>query len=127
MSSIVPLLSVDEHPPPLLLTAAAEQAVRDYFAAEGIPLAQAALRVSVTPGGCSGFQYALNVLASRDAVESDDITLTIADIVVVIDPFSAPYLRGTTVDYVRTISHSGFRFSNPNAAGGCGCGKSFGV
>ena len=82
----------------------------------------AGLRVRVVPGGCSGFQYSLNIEeASRDGdtiIEQEGVRLFV-------DMFSGQYLDGITVDYVSNMMGSGFTFENPNATGGCGCGSSF--
>ena len=85
---------------------------------------ESGLRVAVLPGGCSGFQYGLNI---EDEPESDDEVFTLAGIRVFVDPFSAQYLEGVEIDYVTGMMGSGFAFRNPNAAGGCGCGSSFTV
>ena len=84
----------------------------------------AGLRVAVLPGGCSGFQYGLNI---EDAPEADDEIFDLSGIRVFVDPFSAQYLEGVEIDYVTSMMGSGFSFRNPNAAGGCGCGSSFTV
>ncbi len=84
----------------------------------------AGLRVAVLPGGCSGFQYGLNI---EDAPEADDEILDLAGVRLFVDPFSAQYLEGVEIDYVTTMMGSGFTFKNPAAAGGCGCGSSFTV
>ena len=85
---------------------------------------EAGLRVAVLPGGCSGFQYGLNI---EDAPESDDEVYEQAGLRIFVDPFSAQYLEGVEIDYVSSMMGSGFSFRNPNAAGGCGCGSSFTV
>lgn len=83
----------------------------------------AGLRVAVLPGGCSGFQYGLNI---EDTPEEEDEILDLSEgIRVFVDPFSAQYLEGVEIDYVTTMMGSGFTFKNPVAAGGCGCGSSF--
>lgn len=83
----------------------------------------AGLRVAVLPGGCSGFQYGLNI---EDQPEVDDEILDHdSGVRVFVDPFSAQYLEGVKIDYVTTMMGSGFTFENPAAAGGCGCGSSF--
>jgi iron-sulfur cluster assembly accessory protein len=83
----------------------------------------AGLRVAVLPGGCSGFQYGLNI---EDAPESDDEVLDLdGGVRIFVDPFSAQYLEGIEIDYVTTMMGAGFTFKNPAAAGGCGCGSSF--
>ena len=100
--------------------AAAE--VRKFISAEGVPTESAGLRVSVLPGGCSGFKYSLNI---EDHSTDDDMTAEINGVRVFVDAFSAQYLSGVTIDYVTAMQGSGFTFNNPNATGGCGCGTSF--
>ncbi len=85
---------------------------------------EAGLRVAVLPGGCSGFQYGLNI---EDAPEEEDEILKLHGVRIFVDPFSAQYLEGVQIDYVQSLMGSGFSFTNPSAAGGCGCGSSFAV
>lgn len=81
------------------------------------------VRMSVLPGGCSGFQYGMYL---EDVIEDDDEIIAITeDINLIIDPFSAQYLEGISLDYKSDMMGSGFIFNNPNATGGCGCGSSF--
>jgi iron-sulfur cluster assembly accessory protein len=82
------------------------------------------LRVAIEGGGCSGFSYGLGF--DRGAVEGDH-EYESEGVRVVVDPFSAPYLRGASVDYLETIQESGFKIDNPNAVSSCGCGSSFQV
>jgi iron-sulfur cluster assembly protein len=82
------------------------------------------LRVAIEGGGCSGFQYGLGF--DRGAQEGDH-AFECEGVQVVVDPFSAPYLKGSTVDYLETIQESGFKIDNPNAVASCGCGHSFQV
>jgi iron-sulfur cluster assembly accessory protein len=82
------------------------------------------LRLAIQGGGCSGFQYGLGF--DRGPQEGDE-ELTMHGVTVVVDPFSAPYLRGAEIDYVDTIQASGFAINNPNAVSSCGCGHSFQV
>ena len=82
------------------------------------------LRVAIEGGGCSGFQYGLGF--DTGAAEGD-LELEQHGVTVVIDPFSAPYLRGAEVDYVDSIQAAGFAVNNPNAVASCGCGHSFQV
>jgi iron-sulfur cluster assembly accessory protein len=82
------------------------------------------LRVAIEGGGCSGFQYGLGF--DRGAVEGD-LEFVCEGVNVVVDPFSAPYLRGASIDYLETIQESGFKIENPNAVSSCGCGHSFQV
>ncbi len=84
----------------------------------------AGLRVSVLPGGCSGFQYGVDI---DEAPEMDDEILERSGIKIFVDPFSAQYLEGIEIDYVTSMMGSGFAFKNPQATGGCGCGSSFTV
>ena len=78
--------------------------------------------VAVLPGGCSGFQYGLNI---EDEPEADDEILELSGVRIFLDPFSVQYLEGVEIDYVTSMMGSGFTFRNPNASGGCGCGSSF--
>jgi iron-sulfur cluster assembly accessory protein len=82
------------------------------------------LRVAVQGGGCSGFEYALGF---DQGAQEGDHELETHGVTVVVDPFSAPYLRGAEIDYLETIQESGFKISNPNATSACGCGHSFQV
>jgi iron-sulfur cluster assembly protein len=108
----------------LVLTPAAVTEVRKFIAAEQVPEETAGLRVSVLPGGCSGFKYSLNI---EEASLDDDMVQEVNGVRVFVDGFSAQYLSGVVVDYVTSMQGSGFTFTNPNASGGCGCGSSFTV
>ena len=88
---------------------------------EGLP-ETAGLRVRVVPGGCSGFQYSLNI--EEDSRQGDFI-LDEKGVKLFVDMFSAQYLNGAQIDYVTGVMGSGFTFTNPNATGSCGCGTSF--
>ena len=79
------------------------------------------LRVYVEQGGCSGMQYSLIF----DEKRPDDLTAEMHGVSVLVDPFSAKYLRGTVVDFSNALTGGGFKISNPNAKQSCGCGKSF--
>ena len=106
----------------ITLTPGAAAKVRELLAeeADGDALV---LRVAIQGGGCSGFQYGLGF----DSVAEGDVELELEGVPVVVDPFSAPYLRGTTIDFLNTIQESGFKIDNPNATASCGCGHSFTV
>lgn len=104
------------------ITSVASTEVRKFMEAEGVSGEQGGLRVSVMPGGCSGFKYGLVI---EDKAAEDDIVLDNDGFKVFVDPFSAQYLSGTTIDYVSSMQGSGFTFKNPNSTGGCGCGSSF--
>jgi iron-sulfur cluster assembly accessory protein len=88
---------------------------------EGLP-ETAGLRVRVVPGGCSGFQYSLNI--EEDSRQGDFI-LDEKGVKLFVDMFSAQYLNGVKIDYVTGVMGSGFTFTNPNATGSCGGGTSF--
>lgn len=104
------------------LTDRAAQEVAKFMAAEKVPSESGGLRVSVLPGGCSGFKYSLNI---EERALDDDMIMEINSVRVFIDGFSAQYLNGVTIDYTSSMQGSGFTFTNPNATGGCGCGSSF--
>ena len=106
----------------LVITARAGEEVQKFIAQEQVPTESAGLRVSVLPGGCSGFKYSLNV---EERSLEDDMVAEVNGVRVFVDGFSAQYLTGVTIDYVSSMQGSGFTFSNPNATGGCGCGTSF--
>jgi iron-sulfur cluster assembly protein len=116
-------LEITERPITLVsLTERAAVKVKDLMAEE--PEGEAAvLRVAVQGGGCSGFEYALGF--DRGAMEGDH-ELEAHGVSVVVDPFSAPYLQGTEIDFVDGLQ-GGFAINNPNATAACGCGHSFQV
>src|SRR5689334_24900751 len=80
------------------------------------------LRVRVVPGGCSGFQYSLNI---EEESRPNDHIIEAHGVRMFVDMFSAQYLNGVEIDYVTNVMGSGFTFKNTNATGGCGCGSSF--
>ena len=105
----------------LSLTPAAVDKVESFIEEHGAAKG-AGLRVAVLPGGCSGFQYGLNI---EDGPEDDDEILELSGVRIFLDPFSMQYLEGVEIDYVTSMMGAGFAFRNPNATGGCGCGSSF--
>ena len=104
------------------LTESAAAKIRDLMAEEPAGEAEV-LRIAVQGGGCSGFQYALGF--DRGAQEGDS-ELESQGVPVVVDPFSAPYLSGTEIDWVEGLQ-AGFAINNPNVSSACGCGHSFQV
>lgn len=110
------------NPASLNLTAAAVKKVRELVAEEDN--SDLKLRVFITGGGCSGFQYGFTFdeIAAEDdtAVESDGVTL-------LVDPMSFQYLVGSEVDYTEGLEGSRFVINNPNATTTCGCGASFSI
>lgn len=108
----------------ITITDQAAAEVRKFLADDQVSAATAGLRVSVLPGGCSGFKYSLNI---EEAAQDDDLVLDVNSLRLFVDGFSLQYLNGVTIDYVTSMQGSGFTFHNPNATGGCGCGSSFTV
>ena len=106
----------------LTLTPAAGVEVQKFMEIEKVSPDEGGLRVSIQPGGCSGFKYSLLI---EDKPAEDDLVLAQDGYRVFVDPFSAQYVNNVTIDYVMSMQGSGFTFKNPNATGGCGCGSSF--
>jgi iron-sulfur cluster assembly accessory protein len=107
----------------LTLTERAAGKVKAMMATEPAGSAEV-LRIAIRGGGCGGFEYALGF--DRGATEGDSVA-EFHGVTVVVDPASAPYLKGASVDFVESIQESGFKIENPNASGSCGCGHSFQV
>jgi iron-sulfur cluster assembly accessory protein len=107
----------------LTITPVAAAKVKELMSEE--PDAEAlVLRVAIQGGGCSGFQYGLGF--DTGAAEGDHL-LSLEGVTVVVDPYSAPYLQGATIDFLNGLQESGFKIENPNAVSSCGCGHSFQV
>lgn len=104
------------------ITSSAATEVHKFMTAENVAPEVGGLRVSVQPGGCSGFKYSLLI---EDKPAEDDTILAQGSFNVFVDPFSMQYLSGVIIDYVTSMQGSGFTFKNPNSTGGCGCGSSF--
>jgi iron-sulfur cluster assembly protein len=83
---------------------------------------EVALRVFVSGGGCSGLQYGM---AFDDNVRPGDETVEQDGVRILVDDFSAPYIRGSEIDYVDSLMGAGFTVHNPNAVRSCSCGHSF--
>jgi iron-sulfur cluster insertion protein len=107
-------------PAPLNFTDSAANKVRDLIQEEGN--AELKLRVFVTGGGCSGFQYGFTF----DEVQNEDDTVMQKNgVTLLIDPMSYQYLVGAEIDYSEGLEGSQFVIKNPNASSTCGCGSSF--
>ena len=104
----------------ITLTPTALKAVSRFISTSADPVA--GLRIHVQGGGCSGLQYGMKLESEK---ADDDFTVDLDGVTLLVDPYSAPMLTGVTVDYVESLTGSGFKFDNPNAAGGCACGQSF--
>ncbi|WP_017429161.1 iron-sulfur cluster insertion protein ErpA [Vreelandella jeotgali] len=107
-------------PTPLLLSDSARLQLKALGQSDGNP--EPRLRVYVTGGGCSGFQYGFDF---ADKVADDDTLIEFGDAALVVDPLSYQYLVGSTVDYEEGLAGARFRVENPNASSTCGCGASF--
>lgn len=114
---------VETHiPTPLIFTDAAANKVKSLVEEEGNP--ELKLRVYVTGGGCSGFQYGFTFDESQ---AEDDTVISNKGVELLVDPMSYQYLVGSTVDYTEGLKGAQFVVSNPNATTTCGCGSSFSI
>ena len=114
--------AVAEVPDLLIFTDNAANKVRQLIAEEGND--ELKLRVFVTGGGCSGFQYGFTF---DEVANEDDTVLNKNGVQLLIDPMSAQYLAGAEIDYSEGLEGSQFVIKNPNATTTCGCGSSFSV
>lgn len=113
-------IKTDVRSPELSISPAAANAVRGLLADR--KLEGHALRVFVSGGGCSGYQYGM---ALEPNPRETDMTIEQHGVRVVVDEVSMGYLRGANIDYVNDVMASGFKIENPNATSACGCGHSF--
>lgn len=112
----------NEMPVPLVFTDSAANKVKELIEEEGNPGLK--LRVFVTGGGCSGFQYGFTF---DEEVNEDDATMEKNGVTLLIDPMSYQYLVGAEIDFSEGLEGSQFVIRNPNATSTCGCGSSFSV
>jgi iron-sulfur cluster insertion protein len=114
---------VETHvPSPLIFTDAAANKVKQLVEEEENPALK--LRVYVTGGGCSGFQYGFTF---DEDLSEDDTVVTKQGVNLVVDAMSYQYLVGATVDYTEGLKGAQFSVTNPNAETTCGCGSSFSI
>ena len=112
--------AMNEMPSPLIFTDSAAMKVKALIEEEGNP--DLKLRVFVSGGGCSGFQYGFTF----DEVTNEDDTALVKDgVTLLIDPMSYQYLVGAEIDYKEDLEGAQFVIKNPNATSTCGCGSSF--
>lgn len=109
-------------PAQLTFTDSAAEKVRTLIEEEGNP--DLKLRVFVSGGGCSGFQYGFTF---EESVNDDDTSLEKGGVTLLIDPMSFQYLTGAEIDYQENVEGAQFVIRNPNASSTCGCGSSFSV
>ena len=107
---------------PLIFTESAASKVKDLIDEEGNP--DLKLRVFVSGGGCSGFQYNIEL---DDKTNEDDVVSEQHGVKLVVDQTSLEILNGTEVDFVEDLMGASFQFKNPQATSTCGCGTSFSV
>ncbi|WP_413735177.1 iron-sulfur cluster insertion protein ErpA [Sodalis sp. RH21] len=107
---------------PLQFTDSAAKKVKHLISDEENPNLK--LRVYITGGGCSGFQYGFTF---DDKINEDDLTIEKQGVALVVDPMSLQYLIGGSVDYTEGLEGSRFIVTNPNAKTTCGCGSSFSI
>ena len=112
--------AITEMPSPLVFTDSAATKVKELIDEEGNPGLK--LRVFVTGGGCSGFQYGFTF---DEAVNEDDTSMEKNGVMLLIDAMSFQYLAGAEIDYQEGIEGAQFVIKNPNATSTCGCGSSF--
>jgi iron-sulfur cluster insertion protein len=112
--------AVTDIPSPLIFTDSAANKVKDLIDEEGNP--ELKLRVFVTGGGCSGFQYGFTF---DETANEDDTTMVKNGVTLLIDPMSFQYLTGAEIDYQESVEGAQFVIKNPNATSTCGCGSSF--
>lgn len=114
--------AVGEAGAPLVFTAAAARKVRQLIEEEGNP--ELKLRVFITGGGCSGFQYGFTF---DERVQEGDTVIEKEGVTLLVDPMSVQYLEGAEIDYTEGLEGEQFVIRNPNAVTTCGCGSSFSV
>lgn len=110
----------EQIPDPLVFSENAANKVKQLIDEEGNPGLK--LRVFVTGGGCSGFQYGFTF---DEEVSDDDTTLNKGGVTLLVDPMSLQYLMGAEIDYQENVEGAQFVIKNPNATSTCGCGSSF--
>ena len=107
-------------PDPLVFTDSAASKVKQLIDEEGN--SELKLRVFVTGGGCSGFQYGFTF---EETASEDDTSMEKGGVTLLIDPMSLQYLAGAEIDYQESVEGAQFVIKNPNATSTCGCGSSF--
>jgi iron-sulfur cluster assembly accessory protein len=122
MSAVVEIQDLTPAAPPLIFSSNAAAKVSELIAEEGNP--DLKLRVYVSGGGCSGFQYGFSF---EEVVAEDDTTVETDGVTLMVDPASLQYLAGAEIDYQEGLEGARFVIKNPNASSTCSCGSSFSV
>jgi iron-sulfur cluster assembly protein len=107
----------------ITITDKGAQKVHEFLSSQGADVSAAGLRVGVKGGGCSGFQYNL----AFDEMRDGDEVFEASGLKVYVDQSSLPYVKGSVIDYVESLTAAGFQVNNPNVVAACGCGSSFRV
>ncbi len=122
METQTPTVSNAAPPPPIVFTDAAANKVSELIEEEDNP--ELKLRVFISGGGCSGFQYGFTF---DEKIEEGDSQVVNQGVTLVVDPMSVQYLMGAEIDYKEDLQGAQFIIRNPNASTTCGCGSSFTV
>ena len=122
MDTEIPVIGTSAAPAPLVFTDAAAKKVGQLIEEESNP--DLMLRVFISGGGCSGFQYGFTF---DESIEEGDSSIKNQGVTLLVDPMSVEYLMGAEIDYKEDLQGAQFVIRNPNAATTCGCGSSFAV
>tara|TARA_Y100001968_G_C18932650_1_gene514975 strand:- start:93 stop:461 length:369 start_codon:yes stop_codon:yes gene_type:complete len=122
MSIETPVIGAPSAPNPIVFTDAAAEKVAQLIEEEDNPSLM--LRVFISGGGCSGFQYGFTF---DDTAEDGDSSIENQGVILLVDPMSVQYLMGAEIDYKEDLQGAQFVIRNPNATTTCGCGSSFAV
>ena len=122
MNTETPVIGSSAAPPPIVFTDAAALKVGQLIREEDNP--ELMLRVFISGGGCSGFQYGFTF---DDKKEEGDSSIVNQGVTLLVDPMSVQYLMGAEIDYKEDLQGAQFVIRNPNATTTCGCGSSFAV
>ena len=122
MTTETPVIGSNAAPPPIVFTDAAATKVSELISEEDNP--DLMLRVFISGGGCSGFQYGFTF---DETVEAGDSQVENQGVKLLVDPMSVQYLMGAEIDYKEDLQGAQFIIRNPNAQTTCGCGQSFTV
>ena len=122
MNTEIPVIGSSAAPTPIIFTDAAAKQVHELIQDDAPP--DLMLRVFISGGGCSGFQYGFTF---DEKTEEGDSSVENQGVKLVVDPMSVQYLMGAEIDYKEDLQGAQFIIRNPNAATTCGCGSSFSV
>ena len=121
---MVDIIEIDEREETAVLSVTPLAAAKIQELLQALNIPGYALRVFVAGGGCSGLQYGMKLEADK---AEDDWELEVDGVKLLVDAITFPMIDNVTVDFVDTLTHTGFKFDNPNASAQCSCGSSFSV